>query len=388
MKKGVKIFLGILVIIVVLVVIFVLIKYFKNNNQNPTTGDDEIITNIPKYATKNLEDLPKDYSKEQAIVDNCLVIGNDKIYNKSQLDNFLNNVSPSYTKNPISDKLRIVQFTIEGQMIIKDIEYTADGKYIIANDLTRDEYSAEEDRKITKEEYSANEYKLFKSMGNEYVEILLLTNEGKTEDSILICTYSRNIELQELPSFYGKIIETKENSMLVETLEGEDKRQNLSDKYTFETDKNYEYEVGTIVKVTYTGLVRESYPAQIDMVNLEKVDLEKFNLIFENSNEERVTILSTEDGITEYNVYSFEGDMFVIIDEKIMNLRQALLENKITMEEILNKAREDAENEQIVKSVYSDGGSTIYKYKNYSIIKCNRLDNNKDVYLGNTDLLL
>ena len=129
----------------------------------------------------------------------------------------------------------------------------------------------------------------------------------------------------------------------------------------------------------------ESYPAQINVVKLEKIELDDFNIVFENSSEEKTTILdSSIDGLTDYNVYSFKGKVFVIIDEKIMSLRNAILDKKITMDDIINKATSD---ENLVKDTYLDGGSVRYNYKDYVMIKCNTLNGNKDVYFGNTDLI-
>ena len=37
---------------------------------------------------------------------------------------------------------------------------------------------------------------------------------------------------------------------------------------------------------------------------------------------------------------------------------------------------------------YSDGGSVIYFYPKYSILKCYRLDGNRDVYIGMPGMIL
>ncbi len=34
------------------------------------------------------------------------------------------------------------------------------------------------------------------------------------------------------------------------------------------------------------------------------------------------------------------------------------------------------------------GGSIIYQYGNYTIIKCNTLDGNRDVYIGSKDMTI
>ena len=65
-----------------------------------------------------------------------------------------------------------------------------------------------------------------------------------------------------------------------------------------------------------------------------------------------------------------------------------MLENKITMEEIIAKANQDEKDKKINIVVYKDGGTTEYHYENYTIIKCHSLEGNRDVYIGNKDLKL
>lgn len=62
----------------------------------------------------------------------------------------------------------------------------------------------------------------------------------------------------------GKILEIRENSVLVEPLEGEDIRRS-ADQITFGISEleALSVKVGDTVEVTYTGGVMESYPAQI-----------------------------------------------------------------------------------------------------------------------------
>ena len=93
----------------------------------------------------------------------------------------------------------------------------------------------------------------------------------------------------------------------------------------------------------------------------------------------------------DYNVYSFEGNVAINLNsdnaeltENSISLRDALLQDKITMEEIIEKANKDFPN--VIS--YDDGGSKEYHYPNYTIIKLNKLMGNKDVYIGNKDMTI
>ncbi|MCI8588493.1 MAG: DUF3221 domain-containing protein [Bacilli bacterium] len=70
-------------------------------------------------------------------------------------------------------------------------------------------------------------------------------------------------------SFYGKILEVNSTYLIVEPNEDEEERKS-SDKFRIELNKdNVAYEVGTNVKITYEGMINESYPAQIKTIQIE-----------------------------------------------------------------------------------------------------------------------
>lgn len=96
----------------------------------------------------------------------------------------------------------------------------------------------------------------------------------------------------------------------------------------------------------------------------------------------------------DYSIFAYDGQVNILINGQETSLRDALLNDKITMEEIIEKANKDASN----PISYDDGGSTEYHYKDggtaeyhylgYTIIKLHRLDGNRDVYIGAEDLNL
>lgn len=81
---------------------------------------------------ESLKDLPHNYSKEQAIRDNCFVLQNNEIIstNKEQLNEFVDNA-----RNGINSFIRIVSYFDE-QVEIKDLEYK-DGEYVLVSDDSR-----------------------------------------------------------------------------------------------------------------------------------------------------------------------------------------------------------------------------------------------------------
>lgn len=196
--------------------------------------------------------------------------------------------------------------------------------------------------------------------------------------------------LDENEYSFGKVIESNEKRIIVEPNENEEIRKS-ADKISIGLGENndYSYAVGTNVKITYNNVVMETYPAQIEAIDIELKSAENFEIRFEDKSYESIakvrTILDEKEADKyNYNIYAYMGEVNILIDGKEMPLRDALLKNKITMDEIIAKANQDFPN----AVSYDDGGSIEYHYDNYTIIKCHTLDGNRDVYIGTKDLKL
>lgn len=283
----------ILTIIIAIIIIFIMalgilyildMNNIKNNKpvifstwgKKYTSPHTETTTNTTNVE---LENLPKQYSLEQAIKDECFIITSNKIYNKNRLDEFIQNTGVN-TENRKEDTIRIVEYTREGDPIItevsfkiKDETYILSGKqvnkttYILKRDNTRDRFA--EEQKITVDEDIPGEfYTIALQEGCEETKlslelIALIQYEDKNAkiyNSIDVCSYLPNVEIANSSYFYGKVIEAKQNYILVEPNEGEEIRKS-ADKISIGLGEYNDalYQVGTNVKVTYTGYVMESY---------------------------------------------------------------------------------------------------------------------------------
>ena len=71
--------------------------------------------------------------------------------------------------------------------------------------------------------------------------------------------------------FYGKILEVSPSYIIVEPNENEEERKS-SDQFCIALkNDNITYEIGANVKITYKGMIKESYPAQIETTKIEIV---------------------------------------------------------------------------------------------------------------------
>ena len=84
----------------------------------------------------------------------------------------------------------------------------------------------------------------------------------------------------------------------------------------------------------------------------------------------------------DYDIYTYNGKIDIKVKTRLKELKVALEEGDITMERIISKAESDAAANLITATTYKDGGSVIYQYGTYTILKCNKLDGNENVYIG------
>lgn len=413
-KKIVTIIIAIIMILLIVLGILYTIDMNNIKNNKPvifSTWGKKYAPTIEKPSSNTtnveLENLPKEYLLEQAIKDECFIITNNKIYNKNKLDEFIQNTGVN-SQNRKEDKIRIVEYTREGDPIItelsfkiKDETYILSGKpvnkttYILKRDNTRDRFAGEQ--KITVDEDIPGEiYTISLQEGCEETKLSLeltaliqyVDENAKVYNSIDICSYLPNVEVANSVYFYGKVIESKQNYIIVEPNEGEEIRKS-ADKISIGLGEYNDalYQVGTNVKITYTGYVMESYPAQVDAIKIELKSAENFEIRFYDKQPQTDTKINkildkSETDKYDYNIYSYDGSVNILINGEEISLRNALLENKITMNEIIAKANQDLRDKKITGDTYKDGGSQVYHYGNYTIIKYHTIEGNRDVYIG------
>ena len=115
-----------------------------------------------------------------------------------------------------------------------------------------------------------------------------------------------------------------------------------------------------------------------------------FTLIYNQGENTKITkiIDKNTSEYYDYDIYTYGGDVIIEVKEKQYNFKE-LEEQIISIDKILEKAKKDTENNICQQSMYLDGGTTIYKYENYTILKYNTdFSNKKDVYVGNKNMKL
>ena len=85
----------------------------------------------------------------------------------------------------------------------------------------------------------------------------------------------------------------------------------------------------------------------------------------------------------DFGVYTIAGDVLITIEgDMVYSLEDALSQGVITVQDILEQVKQDEKYGICEIGYYNDGGSTEYRYAEYTILKYNTLDGNKDMVIG------
>lgn len=236
-----------------------------------------------------------------------------------------------------------------------------------------------------------NEPVLFSTWGNKYAppEEMPENNNNQIANS------------DEEQSFVGTVLEETTTHMIVEPVfEKVDAYIGEKVKIEYGTDHyDYLYGVGRKVVIYYKGNPEETADG-MKLIKTDDISTEgfrDFELEIKPSNEkvkkEIVKRTPPTDSSGKWWTYDdaalyYYGVENVLITIKgwTMPLEQALQEGRITLNGIISSCNQDVADGIIEEISYDDGGSSMYKYPDYTIIKYHTLDGNRDVYIGTTDM--
>lgn len=147
------------------------------------------------------------------------------------------------------------------------------------------------------------------------------------------------------------------------------------------------YNEGTIIKILGFEIYNNVFNGQIES---SETNLQSFELKYVQRKDLGIKEIYDTG---EYKIKTFGGDVTIKLNGIEYSFEDALNQNKITGEDIINQAEKDEKNNLCQKNLYYDGGSAEYKYEEYTILKINHnklksLDS--DEYFGedNHDLII
>lgn len=101
---------------------------------------------------------------------------------------------------------------------------------------------------------------------------------------------------EESSSFYATVLSCNENTLLVEPKEGEEVRKS-ADKISIGLGNQNDmiYPEGSTVKITYSGYIMETYPAQVKASKIELKSANSFQLSYRKTGETSFTKIVEKD---------------------------------------------------------------------------------------------
>ena len=199
-----------------------------------------------------------------------------------------------------------------------------------------------------------------------------------------IKTHPGNIAVTER-SFIATIIEEEPTYLIVEPNDGEIEKQQsktrkilIADGASGEYIRDYLYGVGRKIIITY----KKSDTNVISGADIDVDGYDHFEItVVESETSEKRKILNNREVDklnSDYDLYYYGLDeVNVKVNNKEMSFEKALREGYITLSGLLVKANRDG----VEKDSYDDGGSIRFHYEDYTIIKCNTIDGDHDLYI-------
>lgn len=232
-------------------------------------------------------------------------------------------------------------------------------------------------------------------------KVIIHNNIEKTEDLEKdIYEVSEN----ELPpeSFVGTIIEESTSHMVV--VPGTDEKEyDISKRIRVEyihDHIDYLYGIGRKVVITYIPPF-DNNTIVTDDIRHDGFENFKLSVQYKSSS---LPVLSSvnysgtyithvanntdfiKDG-SDYNLY-YLGlyDVYVTVDGNTLPLKEALFYGKVTLDGIIAECNRLKSIGEIKGEEYKDGGSILYDFGDFKIIKYHTLDGYRDIYIGTSDM--
>lgn len=204
----------------------------------------------------------------------------------------------------------------------------------------------------------------------------------------------------ELPpeSFVGTVLEEDTHYMVVEPNIDEEE-YNISKKIRVEyihDHIDYLYGIGRKVVITYIPPINDKKTIVTD--DIQHNGFENFELSVQYSEDVLPVYASTpkpsfvtlvannrdfDENASDFNLYYLGlADVYVTVDGHTLPLKEALSYGKVTLDGIIAECNRLSSLGIVKEENYKDGGSSIYDFGDFRILKYHTLDGNRDIFIG------
>ena len=289
--------------------------------------------------------------------------------------------SVSYLEVQFDDEKHTTKkIAVKDEEILKKISESNLQEIIVVN------IASDIPKKVLEEDHLVSDF-------NNFNPLQLLTETDKYDEFFEIA----DVSFSDEHSFVGKVIEETTTYMIVEP-EKDEYERTVAEKIKIEygTDHlDYLYGTGRLVVIYYKGDINTA-DGNMASIKSDDISTEGFRewemkvVPSKEPNNKKImektqpqNSETTSHWYKQYNLY-YHGleDVIITVDGEQHSLAHALKRGKITMSAILAKANQDVTDGVIEEISYDDGGSSVFKYPDYTIVKYHTLDGNDDMYIG------
>ena len=82
-----------------------------------------------------------------------------------------------------------------------------------------------------------------------------------------------------------------------------------------------------------------------------------------------------------FDIYTVGMEFKLKMDGKEYSVKDAISNGILDEDKLLQKLEQDKKDNKSTSEMYKDGGTIIYRYKDYSIVKYNTVDGDEDMYV-------
>ena len=91
--------------------------------------------------------------------------------------------------------------------------------------------------------------------------------------------------------------------------------------------------------------------------------------------------VSEKNSKVPFDIYTVGMEFTIELDGTSYNIKDAISKGILDEDKLIQKLKNDRKNGKSTSEMYKDGGTIIYRYKDYSIVKYNSIDGDEDMYI-------
>ncbi|AIZ37096.1 hypothetical protein VJI72_04525 [Parvimonas micra] len=117
-----------------------------------------------------------------------------------------------------------------------------------------------------------------------------------------------------------------------------------------------------------------------DKKSEENKEEKGLNFVIKDLGNNNVKMIAKKGSKMPFDIYTVGMEFKLKLDGKEYSVKDAISNGILDEDKLLQKLEQDKKDNKSTSEMYKDGGTIIYRYKDYSIVKYNTVDGDEDMY--------